>query len=96
MTLGDGSHFPIARIPSVSKGVDASATPSLTQADVCEFQLIMRDECGIVLDDAEAWQRATELTALFRMLLGPIPEDPAFEPGSNVVAVAPFEPGKLS
>lgn len=74
----------------------AGPTLTLTEADVREFQEVMRKECGLVLDDAEARNRAIELVALFRMLLGPIPEDPASEPGSNVVAVAPFVPGKLS
>lgn len=40
------------------------------------------------MDDAEAWDRATEIVALFRILLGPIPEDPTLRPNlpsSNVV-----------
>lgn len=69
---------------------------TLTPADVREFQIIMREECGVELDDAAAWERARELANLYRMLLGPIPEDPGAPSGSNVVPLAPLESGKVS
>ena len=47
----------------------------LTQEDIDEFKALMRDECGVDLSNQEAWNRATELLGLFRMLMGPIPED---------------------
>jgi hypothetical protein len=49
---------------------------ALTADEIREFQALVRAETGVVMDDAEAWSRATELVALFRMLAGPIPEDP--------------------
>lgn len=81
-----------------SQSIEANSRPafSLTQADVVEFRDLVARECGVVLDDAKAWHRATELVALYRMLLGPIPEDPECMPSSNVVALAQFEQGKLS
>ena len=48
----------------------------LTQEDIDEFKVLMRDECGVDLPNQEAWNRATELLGLFRTLMGPIPEDP--------------------
>lgn len=48
----------------------------LTPDDVHEFREIVAAETGVQMDDQEAWNRATELCALYRMLLGPIPEDP--------------------
>lgn len=49
----------------------------LTREDVEEFRAIVRDTCGEELSDQEAWNRATAVAALARMLLGPIPEDPS-------------------
>jgi hypothetical protein len=68
----------------------------LAHPDVAEFQQIMRDECGVVLDDTEAWNRATELVTLYRTLLGPIPEDPERAASSNMVPPGPscLESGK--
>lgn len=48
----------------------------LDAAAVWEFAELVRTETGVTLSDQEAWARATELIALFRMLLGPLPEDP--------------------
>lgn len=39
------------------------------------FRDIMDRECGVHLTSEEAWARAIELLALFRMMLGPLPED---------------------
>ena len=47
----------------------------LTQADVDELRELIHRECGESLGPEDAWKRATELLALFRMLLGPLPED---------------------
>ncbi len=47
----------------------------LTRADVDEFRALIHRECGEPLSPEEAWTRATEVLALFRMLLGPLPED---------------------
>jgi len=50
--------------------------PHLTPADIQEFKKLIHETTGIVLSDEEAWSRATELVALYRMFLGPLPEDP--------------------
>jgi len=47
----------------------------LSQADVEEFRELIHRDCGEELSAEEAWQRASEVLALFRMLLGPHPED---------------------
>jgi hypothetical protein len=47
----------------------------LTEEDVQAFRRLMMEECGIELSLAEGWVRATKMIALFRVLLGPIPED---------------------
>jgi len=49
----------------------------LTEAEVRRFQDILRreGEAEVTLD--QAWARAIELLSLFRMLLGPLPKDPA-------------------
>jgi len=49
----------------------------LTPPDIREFQQLIQEYCGVSLPETEAWNRATELVALYRMFLGPIPEDPA-------------------
>ena len=50
---------------------------ALSQADVEEFRELIHRECGEDLSPEEAWKRASEVLALFRMLLGPLPEDRA-------------------
>jgi hypothetical protein len=47
----------------------------LTEAEVRRLQDILRreGESEVTLD--QAWARAIELLSLFRMLLGPLPED---------------------
>lgn len=47
----------------------------LTRGDVDEFRELIHRECGESWSHEEAWNRATEVLALFRMLLGPLPED---------------------
>ena len=56
---------------------EPNAAGTLTEADVEKFRRLMREECGVELSLVEAWTRATRLVAMFRALLGPIPEDPA-------------------
>lgn len=71
----------------------------LTPPDIREFQQLLREHCGVVLDDAEAAVRANELVMLYRVLLGPIPEDPelpAESAGSNTVAIGLERRGKVS
>lgn len=43
----------------------------LTLEDVQEFKRLIKEATGDELTDQEAWNRATELVALYRMLLGP-------------------------
>lgn len=47
----------------------------LTPDDVRDFQAIIEKATGVQLTMQEAWTRAIELIALYRMLLGPYPED---------------------
>jgi hypothetical protein len=47
----------------------------LTESEVRRLQDILRRD-GEDLTLEQAWARAVELLSLFRMLLGPIPEDP--------------------
>lgn len=47
----------------------------LTRSDVDELRGLIHRECGESLSHEEAWKRAAEVLALFRMLLGPLPED---------------------
>lgn len=61
---------------TLTKPPDVEAPGVLTADEIRDFQALVREETGVVMDDAEAWSRATELVALFRMLVGPIPEDP--------------------
>jgi hypothetical protein len=50
--------------------------PTLSAEEIREFRQIVTAETGIELSSEEAWNRAIELIALFRMLIGPMPEDP--------------------
>ena len=49
----------------------------LSHADVEEFRKLIHRECGQELSPEEAWKRASEVLTLFRMMLGPLPEDQA-------------------
>jgi len=40
-----------------------------------QFQRLMLEECGVDLTLEQAWARAIQMVGLYRMLLGPIPED---------------------
>ena len=54
----------------------------LTEPEVRRLQDILRRE-GLDLSMEQAWARAIELLALFRMLLGPLPEDRPQDPNST-------------
>lgn len=56
-------------------GGDAGLCP-LSPEEVSAFREIVRKETGVDMSETEAWNRAIELIALFRMLTGPMPEDP--------------------
>lgn len=58
----------------------------LMPAEVERFRDIMGRECGVHLTSEEAWARAIELLALFRMMLGPLPED-AYTKSSTIGAI---------
>lgn len=61
---------------------DASyLTPRPTPGQVTGFCNLVRAATGVELSDQEAWERATELVSLFRMFVGPLPED---EEGTDV------------
>ncbi len=55
---------------------DAAGLCPLSPEEVSAFREIMREETGVDMSETEAWNRAIELIALFRMLIGPMPEDP--------------------
>jgi len=83
----------------LSRECDDAVGPALTSEDILEFQRLMREHCGLVLDEQQAQVRANELVMLYRVLLGPIPEDPqnsADSARSNIRALARIEPGKVS
>lgn len=73
----------------------APARQLLTPADIREFQRLVLESRGMRIDEVEAWNRATVLVALYRMMLRPLLEDPDFA-SSNIGALPSFEPGKLS
>lgn len=54
----------------------ASSACTLSPEEVAEFRAIVKEDTGVDMSECEAWNRAIELTALFRMLIGPMPEDP--------------------
>lgn len=47
----------------------------LTETEVRRLQDILRREGGSEITLEQAWARAIELLGLFRILLGPLPED---------------------
>jgi hypothetical protein len=70
-------------LPELSTGWQAAAMQSapivasrLSEEDVQAFRRLMLEECGVDLSLADAWTRATKMVAMFRALIGPIPEDP--------------------
>jgi hypothetical protein len=55
---------------------DARFAFGLTTREIERLRDIIRSESGVDLSPEEAWARSIELLSLFRMLLGPLPEDP--------------------
>lgn len=58
-----------------------------------EFRVLVRDACGIDLDPQVAWRRARQLIDLYRMLQGPIPEDPAVQTSRHLTSTPVDTPG---
>ena len=56
----------------------------LTREKAAEFQQLIRATCGAELALDEAATRATEFIALYRMLMGPIPEDSGVRAFANL------------
>lgn len=54
-----------------SPATDAPLTPN----DILEFRSLLRDETGVEPSEQDAWNSATELVALVRMLCSRLPED---------------------
>lgn len=75
--------------PVSPPGTEGSFAFGLTPSDIEGFREILRTECGEEISMADAWTRATEVLSLFRMMLGPIPEDRSAGPaaGSNVLSL---------
>ncbi|MCB1280201.1 MAG: hypothetical protein KDB18_01605 [Salinibacterium sp.] len=63
--------------PSLSNDTRAAMARAcpLSPKEVSEFRAVVREETSVDMAESEAWNRAIELVALFRMLLGPLPED---------------------
>jgi hypothetical protein len=57
---------------------------TLPSHKVEEFQLLLREAFGLELYPAEARRRARQLIALYRMLMGPIPEDPGVQTSAHL------------
>jgi len=49
---------------------------ALTFDEIEEFRTLIREETGLELSHEEAFNRATELIGLVRVLISPLPEDP--------------------
>lgn len=86
---------PVAALPPAMVPTPRETAGLLTPADIREFQRLVRDHCGIALDDMMAWHRATALIALYRMMLRPIPEDPELGRSSDIGQLPSLPPGKL-
>jgi hypothetical protein len=76
-----------------SATVEAQPTAGLSRAAVEEFRLLMQQECGVPLSLEEAWRHATKLVSLYRMLMGPLPEDPAVRTSGTLALPAVDKPG---
>lgn len=63
--------------------------------DIRDFQALVHKHCGVSLTDVEAWNRATALVALYRMMLRPIPEDPEVGKSSDIGQLPSLPPGKV-
>jgi hypothetical protein len=62
-------------LPSGHFQASDAATDPVTPVLVEEFRALLSQACGLDLEFSQAWDRASNLIALYRMLMGPIPED---------------------
>ena len=60
-------------IASSAKHTDTSF--GLSRAAVEEFRSLVQEHCGLRLSPEDAWRQATKLVSLYRMFMGPLPED---------------------
>jgi hypothetical protein len=82
---------PAGEHPSVTSLAAGSLAVSSTE----RFRRLMREECGVELTLDEAQARASQLIGLYRMLMGPIPEDPGVRTSAHVPSQAGDTPGVL-
>jgi len=68
---------------STSLETGPGSPTTLSSESVEEFRALLR-ESGLVLDLDEAWRRARDLIALYRMLMSPIPEDPGVQTSDDL------------
>jgi hypothetical protein len=73
---------------SVESGSLMSPAPGLTATTVAEFRELVVEEQGVSLELDDAWRRASQLVALYRMLMGPIPEDGGVQTRDRMPAAA--------
>lgn len=73
-TGADGQFGPWPNSPPAS--FDSLSHSPITAEDIEDFRTLIRTECGVEMDEQEAWDRVIELVSLYRMFLGPLPEDP--------------------
>lgn len=50
-----------------------------TAETVAAFRVLLKEDCKLDVPDNEAWWMFHRLVALYRMLMGPIPEDPGVQ-----------------
>lgn len=82
--------------PHLSSQDDPDRRTVLDPSDIREFQRLVRLHCGVDLNDVQAWNRATALVAMYRMMLRPIPEDPGVGKGSDIGQLPSVARGKVS
>jgi hypothetical protein len=84
-TERDTAIMPIPELSNLTRhaayGVAYADAPDhqhivLSREDVDEFRAIVREVSGEEMSEQAAWNRATAVSALARMLVEPIPEDP--------------------
>ena len=63
---------------------ETEPSAGLSRTAVDEFRMLLERECGVSLSLDEAWRHATKLVSLYRMLMGPLPEDPAVRTSETV------------
>lgn len=58
----------------------------LSRAAVEEFRSLMQEHCGLRLSPEDGWRQAAKLVSLYRMLMGPLPEDPTVRTSATLPA----------